>query len=235
MRKNKKAKKIQLTRVLKPLIYAVLVLFCLFVFIIYGKKQRSIESSATPSPEAAATPNCTAVVTPSPIPRIFPQELINGLQASGLDCRIAPRSTLEDGSTECLVTLNRISGTGKMLVKPDASGGTAEVILEFGYIYTEILDDPETNEVAKTLKEEYELREKYDSKLIDAFIRALAELFADEEQFNSVDLEKLVSGTVSAYKNMKTYDRYLGDIHFYISTELTDCNASVKLIAAAKK
>jgi len=34
---------------------------------------------------------------------------------------------------------------------------------------------------------------------------------------------------------MKTYDRYLGDIHFYINTKLTDFNAEVKLIAAVRK
>ncbi len=76
---------------------------------------------------------------------------------------------------------------------------------------------------------------KYDAELIDGFIRSLAELFADKEEYNSVDLEKIISGTVSAYKSMKTYDRYLGDIHFYINTKLTDFNAEVKLIAAVRK
>lgn len=148
---------------------------------------------------------------------------------------ITQRSTLTDGSLECSLMLNRISGDGRLVVKPDSNGGTAECILEFNYIYAEILDDPETDAVARTLKEQYELREKYDAELIDGFIRSLAELFADKEEYNSVDLEKIISGTVSAYKSMKTYDRYLGDIHFYINTKLTDFNAEVKLIAAVRK
>ena len=75
-----------------------------------------------------------------------------------------------------------------------------------------------------------------DPKLLQANkTRSLAELFADKEEYNSVDLEKIISGTVSAYKSMKTYDRYLGDIHFYINTKLTDFNAEVKLIAAVRK
>ena len=152
-----------------------------------------------------------------------------------MDCVITQRSTLTDGSLECSLTLNRISGDGRLVVKPDSNGGTAECILEFNYIYAEILDDPETDAVARTLKEQYELREKYDAELIDGFIRSLAELFADKEEYNSVDLEKIISGTVSAYKSMKTYDRYLGDIHFYINTKLTDFNAEVKLIAAVRK
>ena len=131
--------------------------------------------------------------------------------------------------------LNRISGDGRLDVKPDSNGETAECILEFNYIYAEIHDHPETDAVARTLKEQYELREKYDAELIDGFIRSLAELFADKEEYNSVDLEKTISGTVSAYKSMKTYDRYLGDIHFYIITKLTDFNAEVKLIAAVRK
>ena len=52
-------------------------------------------------------------------------------------------------------------------------------------IYAEILDDPETDAVARTLKEQYELREKYDTELIDGLIRSLAELFADKEEYNS--------------------------------------------------
>ena len=221
--------------IIKILIYAVLVLFCIFVFLLYGKKQRSIETAANPNPSAAAVQTETVNVTPSPIPKLSPQELISGLQSAGLDCVITQRSTLTDGSLECSLMLNRISGDGRLVVKPDSNGGTAECILEFNYIYAEILDDPETDAVARTLKEQYELREKYDAELIDGFIRSLAELFADKEEYNSVDLEKIISGTVSAYKSMKTYDRYLGDIHFYINTKLTDFNAEVKLIAAVRK
>lgn len=76
-----------------------------------------------------------------------------------MDCVITQRSTLADGSLECSVMLNRISGDGRLVVKPDSNGETAECILEFNYIYAEILDDPETDAVARTLKEQYELRE----------------------------------------------------------------------------
>lgn len=174
--------------IIKILIYAVLVLFCIFVFLLYGKKQRSIEAAASPNPSAAAVQTETVNVTPSPIPKISPQELISGLQSAGLDCVITQRSTLTDGSLECSLMLNRISGDGRLVVKPDSNGETAECILEFNYIYAEILDDPETDAVARTLKEQYELREKYDAELIDGFIRSLAELFADKEEYNSVDL-----------------------------------------------
>ena len=91
-----------------------------------------------------------------------------------------------------------LSRDGRLVVKPDSNGETAECILEFNYIYAEILDDPETDAVARTLKEQYELREKYDAELIGGFIRSLAELFADKEEYNSVDLEKIISGPVSA-------------------------------------
>ena len=53
--------------IIKILIYAVLVLFCIFVFLLYGKKQRSIEAAASPNPSAAAVQTETVKVTPSPI------------------------------------------------------------------------------------------------------------------------------------------------------------------------
>lgn len=208
--------------------------FAFSVFLLYGKKQRALKQQQVRTRvRLPFKPKQSR--TPSPIPKLSPQELVSGLQSAGLDCVITQRSTLTDGSLECSLMLNRISGDGRLVVKPDSNGGTAECILEFNYIYAEILDDPETDAVARTLKEQYELREKYDAELIDGFIRSLAELFADKEEYNSVDLEKIISGTVSAYKSMKTYDRYLGDIHFYINTKLTDFNAEVKLIAAVRK
>ena len=119
--------------IIKILIYAVLVLFCIFVFLLYGKKQRSIE--AAPEPEVRLPFKTETVnVTPSPIPKLSPQELVSGLQSAGLDCVITQRSTLTDGSLECSLMLNRISGDGRLVVKPDSNGGTAECILEFNYI-----------------------------------------------------------------------------------------------------
>ena len=113
--------------IIKILIYAVLVLFCIFVFLLYGKKQRSIEAAASPNPSAAAVQTETVNVTPSPIPKLSPQELVSGLQSAGLDCVITQRSTLTDGSLECSVMLNRISGDGRLVVKPDSNGGTARM------------------------------------------------------------------------------------------------------------
>ena len=107
--------------IIKILIYAVLVLFCIFVFLLYGKKQRSIETAANPNPSAAAVQTETVNVTPSPIPKLSPQELVSGLQSAGLDCVITQRSTLTDGSLECSLMLNRISGDGRLVVKPDSN------------------------------------------------------------------------------------------------------------------
>ena len=107
--------------IIKILIYAVLVLFCIFVFLLYGKKQRSIEAAASPNPSAAAVQTETVNVTPSPIPKLSPQELVSGLQSAGLDCVITQRSTLTDGSLECSLMLNRISGDGRLVVKPDST------------------------------------------------------------------------------------------------------------------
>ncbi len=99
------------------------------------KKQRSIEAAAKSEPEVRLPFKTETVnVTPSPIPKLSPQELVSGLQSAGLDCVITQRSTLTDGSLECSLMLNRISGDGRLVVKPDSNGGTAECILEFNYI-----------------------------------------------------------------------------------------------------
>lgn len=193
--------------VIKYVLFGVLVIACVVVFLLFGKKQ-------TIAP-AAEEPIQTAAPLPSGIPY---EEFIETLKADGIGCGIGEREISGENLLRYPLTSEDGGEIGAVVLLTDSFGRISEAKLSLFYIQPADPDYVVDPAVRETIEAEARRRTDFQEKVINAYLNTLYGVFGSDFRIGSIDKSKLSPAVLSAYESGKTYEKKAGKARFFCET-----------------
>ncbi len=212
----------------KLIVCILLACACVALFLIFGRPDRALPSSAVAAP--------TPLPAPTAVPKgVTMKRFIDALRGGGMSCEIGEVRILGDNAFAYPLRLPDGRGEALLELKTDSLGRVIESALELAYIYAGEPDESYSEPVADAIRAEYRKREKGDCALIRAYLESICELLSEDCKISTIDGKKLLDSIESAYYSRKTYDKKAGSARFYCETEddeKAEFNFTFRLIAS---
>lgn len=209
---------------IKIILCIVAILVCIVIFIIVSTKNASTIEPNVYAPTEAPSP------TPYPASR---DEFILNLQRLSDKFELS-QPVLRDNRYEYTMLFCQSPESGAIFLYGGGAGYITGCELERFYLYKELIDGLH-EPVAEKLKEVYARRNREDTEIIDAFVRASVNALDCYSTVNQVNIDLAVSQVLDAYRDMSSLSRRFGNLQIDVYTAVDDIRITFRLVISIRQ